>query len=238
MRLPFFTIGHSTRTIEEFVALLQEAGVETVVDIRTIPRSRTNPDYNKDALPANLKPYGLRYKHIAELGGRRGRFKDLDSGVNGFWRNQSFHNYADYALTEEFHEGLDKLIELGRKKTCAIMCSEAVWWRCHRRIVADYLLARGEAVFHLMGAMGALRIEEAHLTEGARLKRARGEKTKDVVYPAPVGARSDSATKERSLKATRHREATDGRRVRSPVEGLQPRARGSRDRSQDAKRFH
>lgn len=196
MRLPFFTIGHSTRTIEEFVALLQEAGVEVVVDIRTIPRSRTNPDYNKDVLPANLKPYGLRYKHIAELGGRRGRRKTLDSDVNGFWRNQSFHNYADYALTDEFHEGLEKLIELGRKKTCAIMCSEAVWWRCHRRIVTDYLLARDEAVFHLMGTH---RIEEAHLTEGARLKRLKGRKTKDVVYPvvdAAAGAGVGAATKE------------------------------------------
>ena len=164
MKLPFYTIGHSTRTVEEFAALLNAAKVRLVVDIRTIPKSRTNPQFNEDTLPGSIAPYQIGYERLSELGGLRGKSKDIAPDVNGFWENASFHNYADYALSESFHKGLDHLIKLGRKKRCAVMCSEAVWWRCHRRIVADYLLARGETVFHLMGSD---RIEEAHLTQGA-----------------------------------------------------------------------
>ncbi|WP_061171158.1 DUF488 domain-containing protein [Caballeronia hypogeia] len=167
MALPFYTIGHSTRTIEEFAALLQAAKVEAVVDIRTIPRSRTNPQFNEDTLPESLAPYEISYERIAELGGLRHKAKDVAPDVNGFWENRSFHNYADYALSDGFRNGLARLISLGRKKRSAVMCSEAVWWRCHRRIVADYLLARGETVFHLMGDD---RIEEAHLTKGASVR--------------------------------------------------------------------
>jgi uncharacterized protein (DUF488 family) len=176
MKLPFYTIGHSTRTVEELAALLDAASVKVVVDIRTVPKSRTNPQFNADTLPASLEPYGIDYERIAALGGLRGKSKDIAPDVNGFWENQSFHNYADYALTEGFHYGLDQLIKLGRKKRCAVMCSEAVWWRCHRRIVADYLLARGETVFHLMGDD---RIEEAHLTQGASVQSPHA-----VLYPA------------------------------------------------------
>lgn len=161
---PLFTIGHSTRTIPEFVHLLQVANVHFVADIRTVPRSRTNPHYNKDALPGTLAPYQIGYEHIAELGGLRGKSKDAASGLNGFWDNRSFHNYADYALSEAFRAGLDRLLAIGRERRCAMMCSEAVWWRCHRRIVSDYLIARGETVFHLMGSD---RLEEAKMTEGA-----------------------------------------------------------------------
>lgn len=164
MNLPFYTIGHSTRTIEEFVSVLKSGPVEVVVDIRTIPRSRTNPQFNEDSLPDNLAPYGIAYSRIAALGGLRGKAKDVSPQVNGFWQNASFHNYADYALSPAFHDGLAQLIELGREHRCAVMCSEAVWWRCHRRIVSDYLLARGETVFHLMGGE---RVEEARLTPGA-----------------------------------------------------------------------
>jgi uncharacterized protein (DUF488 family) len=164
MNLPFYTIGHATRTIDEFVAALQAAEVELVVDIRTIPRSRTNPQFNADNLPESLAPYGIGYEWLSELGGLRRKSKDIAPDVNGFWENPSFHNYADYALSDAFRKGLEKLIRLGRKQRCAVMCAEAVWWRCHRRIVADYLLARGETVFHLMGDD---RIEAAHLTEGA-----------------------------------------------------------------------
>jgi uncharacterized protein (DUF488 family) len=173
--LPFFTIGHSTRTINGFVALLKAAEVEVVADIRTVPRSRTNPQYNKDVLPGALAPFHIGYAHIAELGGLRGRNRAVDPALNGFWQNRSFHHYADYALTGTFRTGLERLIELGRRQRCAMMCSEAVWWRCHRRIVADYLLARGERVFHLMGPD---RIEPATLTRGAEV---RGN---EVVYPA------------------------------------------------------
>ena len=164
--LPFFTIGHSTRTIEEFVALLRIAQVTLVVDIRAVPRSRTNPQYNKDSLPHSLAEYGITYQHIAELGGLRGKSRNVPSEINGFWNNQSFHNYADQALSDSFHHALDKLIELGHAQRSAIMCSEAVWWRCHRRLVADNLIARGESVFHLMGND---KIEPARLTSGARV---------------------------------------------------------------------
>ena len=164
MALPFYTIGLSTRTIEAFVHLLHTADVLVVADIRAIPRSRNNPQYNKDELPGTLNSFQIDYAHIPELGGRRNKTKTAPDERNGFWDNRSFQNYADYALTPAFQDGLSKLIALGRKQTCAMMCSEAVWWRCHRRIVSDHLLARGETVFHLMGTD---KIDMATLTKGA-----------------------------------------------------------------------
>ncbi|VTU45844.1 hypothetical protein SRS16P2_00354 (plasmid) [Variovorax sp. SRS16] len=162
---PIFTIGHSTRTIDEFVALLRVGEVEHVVDIRSVPRSRTNPRYNLDALPAELARCQIAHTRIAELGGLRRKSRTIAPEVNGFWINQSFHNYADHALSDEFRSGLARLIDLSHDRRCAIMCSEAVWWRCHRRIVADYLLWGGRAVFHLMGTH---RVEPAALNEAAR----------------------------------------------------------------------
>ena len=150
MTEPFFTIGHSTRAVEELAALLLPNGVTRVVDVRTVPRSRTNPQYNRDALPAALAAHGIGYEHIAALGGLRGRSNAVVPEVNGWWDNASFHNYADYAMTEPFRTGLARLIDLGRHERCAIMCAEAVWWRCHRRIITDYLLAAGESVFHIV----------------------------------------------------------------------------------------
>jgi len=147
---PFFTIGHATRPLEELVALLSANGVECLVDVRTVPRSRTNPQFNKDVMPGSLAPYGLEYRHIAALGGLRGRKVDVPPDVNGYWENQSFHNYADYAMTPAFSEGLEELLALGAAKRCAIMCAETVWWRCHRRIITDYLLALGFDVFHIV----------------------------------------------------------------------------------------
>ena len=178
MPLPFFTIGHSTRPIAEFVGLLRAGEVTHVADIRTVPRSRTNPQYNSDVLPGRLSDYGIGYTLIPELGGLRARSKSVPPEVNGFWSNASFHNYADYALGAPFAEGLAELIALGRERRVAMMCSEAVWWRCHRRIVADRLLARGETVCHLMGGD---RIEPARLTPGAVVG---GDGS--VVYPAPA----------------------------------------------------
>jgi uncharacterized protein (DUF488 family) len=178
MSLPFYTIGHSTRTLEEFVGLLQVATVGLVVDIRTVPKSRTNPQYNENTLPGSLAAFQVAYERIAELGGLRGKARSVPPDTNGFWENQSFHNYADYALSDSFRLGLDRLIALGRERRCAVMCSEAVWWRCHRRIVADHLIARGESVFHLMGQD---RIEAAHLTDGAHILPA-GR----VEYPRPA----------------------------------------------------
>ena len=176
-RLPYFTIGHSTLTTSEFVARLKAAGVTRVIDVRTIPRSRTNPQYNQAALPAALAVHDIGYEHLASLGGRRGLQRNVAPEVNGFWDKLSFHNYADYALQPAFREGLAQLRETGQRERCAVMCAEAVWWRCHRRIIADHLLAAGEAVRHIMQG----RIEDAKLTPGAQ---AHADGT--VTYPAAV----------------------------------------------------
>ena len=165
MANPFYTIGHSTRAIPEFVDLLREAKTGLVVDVRTVPRSRTNPQFNQDALPAALAPYGIGYEHMAELGGLRGRRRGAGASPNTFWDNQSFRNYADYALTEPFRAGLARLRALGAERRCAIMCAEAVWWRCHRRIIADYLLVAGESVCHILGPN---HVEPAKLTPAAK----------------------------------------------------------------------
>lgn len=162
--LPIYTIGHSTKTIPEFVELLRAGAVQMVVDIRSVPRSRTNPQYNLDALPDALADWQIGHTRIAELGGLRKKSKAVPAEVNGYWSNRSFHNYADYALSEEYRFGLSQLRELAAERRVAIMCSEAVWWRCHRRIVADYLLIEGRTVLHLMGAD---RVEAAKPTPAA-----------------------------------------------------------------------
>ena len=165
MALTFFTIGHSTRSIGEFIELLAASEIGLVVDVRTVPRSRTNPQYNREALPASLSGFQIAYEHIAELGGLRPRSRDIAPIVNGFWTNQSFHNYADYAMSADFQLGLARLRELGSVRHCVVMCAEAVWWRCHRRIITDYLLAAGEQVFHIFGPG---KIVQATLTKVAR----------------------------------------------------------------------
>lgn len=175
MTHPIHTIGHSTKTIPEFVELLRVGEVRHVVDIRSVPKSRTNPQYNLDALPDALAEWQIGHVRIGELGGLRKKSKTIAPEVNAFWTNQSFHNYADHALTDEFEAGLAQLLELASDRRCAIMCSEAVWWRCHRRLVADYLLHRNVEVFHLMSPA---RADPAKLTPGAR---PRGDK---LVYPA------------------------------------------------------
>lgn len=156
--------------------MLTETGIEQVIDVRSFPHSRKNPDYNLESLPTQLAPVNIGYKHVPELGGRRGKTKAVPAELNAYWRNQSFHNYADYALSESFRRGLSRLIELGCMRRCAIMCSEAVWWRCHRRIIADYLIHDGAQVFHMM-AVG--RVQPAVLTAAAI---ARGHK--QLSYPA------------------------------------------------------
>lgn len=179
-RRPFFTIGHSTRTIGEFVALVAPHGIGCVVDVRTVTRSRTNPQFNADAFAAALAAHGLDYTHMPALGGLRGKSRAVPADTNALWRNASFRNYADHALTPEFRAGLDALRALGRETTCAVMCAEAVWWRCHRRIIADWLIAAGETVLHIMGEG---RAEPARLTPGARVA-ADGV----VTYPATAAA--------------------------------------------------
>ena len=148
---PVYTIGHSTRTIPEFGALLGESSIQVVADVRAIPRSRTNPQFNLDVLPGSLEELGIGYQHFPELGGRRHHPRGAPPSPNTFWRNESFRNYADYAATDAFAAGFARLRELAGGERCAIMCSEAVWWRCHRRIISDYLLAQGTAVMHIMG---------------------------------------------------------------------------------------
>jgi uncharacterized protein (DUF488 family) len=178
---PFFTIGHSTRPIEEFAALIEAAEIKLVVDVRTVPRSRTNPQFNRDVLPGSLGAHGVGYEHLPELGGLRARQRNVPPATNAFWENASFHNYADYAMTGEFHSGLERLRELGHAARSAVMCAEAVWWRCHRRIIADYLIASGEKVRHILGAG---HIEPARVTPAARLGPAG-----TLIYPAapPAG---------------------------------------------------
>jgi uncharacterized protein (DUF488 family) len=164
LSVTIFTIGHSTRTVAELVALLRQAGVALLVDVRSVPRSRTNPQFNTDALPPALAGTGIFYRHIRALGGLRHKPKDAPPSRNTLWRSDPFRNYADYAMTEPFRDGLAELRGLAGDHVCAIMCAEAVWWRCHRRIVADYLLAEGIEVRHIMGAG---KIEPARLTPGA-----------------------------------------------------------------------
>ena len=165
MALPFFTVGHSTRPIEEFLALLAESEIRVVADVRRIPGSRAHPQYGGHALAASLAQAGVEYVHFPSLGGRRGR-QDVPPEINAYWDNASFHNYADYALGAEFQAGLAALRELGHGRRCAVVCAEAVWWQCHRRIITDYLIAAGETVSHILGAG---KVEPATMTPAARV---------------------------------------------------------------------
>lgn len=136
-----------------------------MVDVRTVPRSRTNPQFNADVLASGLADVGIAYRRVPELGGLRKRQRGVPSVTNAFWKNESFRNYADYAMGPDFQVGLITLRELGHANRCAIMCAEAVWWRCHRRIIADYLIAAGEPVFHILGPGD---VEPAQMTSAAR----------------------------------------------------------------------
>lgn len=143
-----YTIGHSDRPIDEFIGLLKENGIGCVLDIRTVPRSRHNPQFNRDMLPDSLAAAGIAYRHLDGLGGLRHAKRD---SPNGGWRNASFRGYADYMQTDEFAGEVDDLTKLARSERCALMCAEAVPWRCHRSLVADALLVRGMPVEHIMG---------------------------------------------------------------------------------------
>jgi uncharacterized protein (DUF488 family) len=151
-RSHLYTIGHSTRTLDELVALLRAFEVKCLVDVRTIPRSRHNPQFNGDTLGAALRSRRLRYARVAELGGLRRARKD---SPNSAWRNASFRGYADYMQTEEFEQGLEELHALAEKGAVALMCAEAVPWRCHRSLIADALTARGARVEHITSAKRA-----------------------------------------------------------------------------------
>ena len=166
------TIGHSTRTLEEFIGLLKTHGATRVVDVRTVPRSRHNPQFNKDSLPGELKKVGLSYIHLSGLGGLR--HAKLDS-LNAGWRNASFRGYADYMQTPEFEQSLNVLIQLAKQDRIALMCAEAVPWRCHRSLIADALLARGIEVREITSG---IRTRPYVLTPWATVKGTH------VTYPA------------------------------------------------------
>lgn len=171
--MTFYTVGHSNRPLEEFLTMLGDAGVGLVVDVRRLPGSRACPWFDQEQLAPALREVGIDYVHEVALTGRRPRQPDVLAEVNALWRNQSFHNYADYALSDEFAAGLARVREAAAAAP-ALLCSEAVWWRCHRRIIADHLLAQGDPVEHIMET-----IVPATLTPGASVRDGQ------VTYPAP-----------------------------------------------------
>ncbi len=148
MPLHLFTVGHSTHAIEPFIELLQAHGIEVLADIRRFPGSRKHPQFNRESLEAALRAAGIRYVWIEGLGGRRPKRTDFDS-PNAGWRNDSFRNYADYMLTGEFRNAMDELEATARQNRTAMMCSESLFWRCHRRLVSDDVVARGGTVEHI-----------------------------------------------------------------------------------------
>ena len=157
-----WTIGHSTRTADEFISLLRPQEIDRLADIRTIPQSRRHPHFGRDALSARLAAEGVQYRHFKDLGGLR---KPRADSVNGAWKNQAFRGYADHMETAEFAASIDEFLAFGAGGKVAVMCAEAVWWRCHRRIIADYLIAAGETVFHILGRD---HIDMAQITRAAK----------------------------------------------------------------------
>jgi uncharacterized protein (DUF488 family) len=180
MTARFTTIGHSNRSLCEFLDMLRSARVELLIDVRSFPRSRTNTAFNIDRLPDDLAGVQIAYRHCPALGGRRPKQPTVDQNLNAMWRVQSFHNYADYALGDDFSAAFGELVRLGCSQHLALMCSEAVWWRCHRRIIADYLILNNHPVDHLM-APG--KISHATPTPGAQ-RTGQGK----VIYPRLVSA--------------------------------------------------
>lgn len=162
-----YTIGHSTHDIEVFLEMLSSFHIDIVVDVRRFPGSRKYPQYNVEPLRAALQSKHIQYAHLEELGGRR---KVAPDSKNTRWRNASFQGYADYMETESFHEGIAELVELAANKKVAYMCSEAVWWRCHRSMISDYLKAQGWTVMHIMGVGKA---EEHKFTSPAIVENCR-----------------------------------------------------------------
>ncbi|MHB8520480.1 MAG: DUF488 domain-containing protein [Limisphaerales bacterium] len=182
------TVGHSTRTLDEFIGLLQAHGVTRVVDVRTVPRSRHNPQFNKASLPGSLKKAGLGYVHLPGLGGLRHARRD---SVNLGWRNASFRGYADYMQTPEFAQSLEELIRLVNRERIVLMCAEAVPWRCHRSLIADALLVRG---IRTEDILSPTRRQVHTLTLFAKVRGA------TITYPAEAGR---STPKKPSAKRSR-----------------------------------
>ena len=170
-----FTVGHSNVSVETFVALLRAYEIERLADIRTVPRSRHNPQFNADALASALAANDIEYVPLQALGGLRHPRKN---SPNTGWRNEGFRGYADYMQTPPFAKGLERLIDMSRDRRTAIMCAEAVPWRCHRSLIADALVVRGVAVEHILGAS---RTQPHTLRPWAVVQDAR------IIYPPPVG---------------------------------------------------
>jgi uncharacterized protein (DUF488 family) len=159
-----WTIGHSTRAIDDFISLLKENGIKLLADVRAWPGSKRYPQFNKDALTELLSAHGIRYEHFPELGGKR---KSKPDSRNSAWRNTSFRGYADYMEADQFQTGIERLLDVAAEAgPTAIMCAEAVWWRCHRSLIADYLKAHGVEVLHVLGAN---KVEPHPYTSAARV---------------------------------------------------------------------
>jgi uncharacterized protein (DUF488 family) len=170
------TIGHSTHPVDTFIRMLQGHGVTMVADVRTVPRSRHNPQFNREILPQSLKVAGISYVHLPGLGGWR---SPRAASPNQGWRSPGFQGYADYMLTAEFEEHLQALVELARRARIALMCAEALPWRCHRSLIADALLVRGISVEHIMSRDSC---QPHRLTPMARVEGTR------ITYPGPAEA--------------------------------------------------
>lgn len=166
-----FTIGHSTRTLHEFVSLLNVYNVTLLVDVRTVPRSRHNPQFNKETFAETLKPYGVKYIHMPEIGGLRHPKRD---SINLAWKNIGFRGYADYMQTKEFTDNILKITALARENRLALMCAEALPWRCHRSLISDALIVRHVKVLHIISATSTITHE---LTEFAKVKGTK------ITYP-------------------------------------------------------
>ncbi len=169
--LTIFTIGHSTHPLEEFVAMLMAHDIARLVDVRTIPKSRRMPHFNSESLASELSARKIHYAHLKALGGLRHPKKD---SLNTGWRNDSFRGYADYMATAEFQQGIERLLKLARAKRTAIMCAEAVPWRCHRSLIGDALLARGVRVEDILSATSC---REHELTAFAKVHGL------EIMYP-------------------------------------------------------
>lgn len=177
-----WTVGHSTRSAEEFLALLQAHEITGLADVRAFPGSRRHPHFGRERLRASLIAHGVEYRHVPELGGLR---KPRVDSQNGAWKNPSFRGYADYMQTTEFAEAIDVLLEFGRERRVSVMCAEAVWWQCHRMLIADALVVRGVDVQHIMSTSGRASALPHTLTQFAR------PEGRLVLYPALLETKAD-----------------------------------------------
>jgi uncharacterized protein (DUF488 family) len=166
--LTVFTVGHSTRTLEEFMELLKTYSVTLVVDVRTVPRSRHNPQFNKETLPNSLKTQSIKYVHMPEIGGLRHPKRD---SVNLAWKNSGFRGYADYMQTQEFTDNLLRIVALARENCLALMCAEALPWRCHRNLISDALVTRHIKVLHIISKTSTITHELSEMAhvEGTKI---------------------------------------------------------------------